>query len=57
MWLLQSYSKPQDQVRTELLSAELKERLDILELENNKLRNALNIHAEERVDESEAMIR
>jgi deoxycytidine triphosphate deaminase len=36
MWLLQSYSKPQDQVRTELLSQALERRLISLEQEKDK---------------------
>jgi hypothetical protein len=42
MWLLQSYLKPQDQVRTELLSSELKNRMDALEKENLYLRDAMS---------------
>lgn len=38
MWLLQSYSKPQDQVRTELLAKELQNRMDALEGENKSLK-------------------
>jgi deoxycytidine triphosphate deaminase len=57
MWLLQSYLKPQDQVRTELLAADIQLRMKKLEDENASLRKSIapvvsgsksNVNAEQK---------